>query len=197
VTAAEGLHEYEVVESTVQYRGPIFTIRTDKVTMPGGTVAQRDYIDHVGAVGAVAVDPAGRVLLLRQYRHPVRQRLWELPAGLSDVDGEAAVETARRELYEEAGLRAATWRRLTDTLTSPGMTNERMRLFLAQDLTEVPDGERFEREHEEAELETAWFTLDEAVRMVFDGQIRNATCVIGVLATARAAEMGWERLPAT
>lgn len=188
-------HDYQVVESVVQYRGPIFEVRSDKVTMPGGSVAQRDYVAHGGAVGAVAVDPDGRVLLLRQYRHPVRQRLWELPAGLSDVDGEPAVETARRELYEEAGLRAEVWRPLTDTLTSPGMTNERMRLFLAQQLTEVPDAERYHREHEEAELEAAWFDLDEAVRMVFAGEIRNATCVIGVLATARAAEAGWERLP--
>ncbi|MEV0647457.1 NUDIX hydrolase [Phytomonospora sp. NPDC050363] len=181
-------HEYRVRSSTERFAGPLFRIVTDEVEMPGGAVAARDYMRHIGAVGVVALDDDDRVLLVRQYRHPVREYLWELPAGLLDVDGEEPVKTAARELAEEADLTAETYRHLTDALVSPGCSNERIRLFLARGLREVPDAERHVRTHEEAEMTTRWWTLDEAVAGVLDGRISNAACQIGVLAAAALRE---------
>src|SRR5205823_14189584 len=111
--------------------------------MPDGRVAVREVVEHMGAVAVVALDDDGRVVLIRQYRHPTREFLVELPAGLLDVSGEPAVETARRELFEEAALRAATWHTLVDLRSSPGMTDEAVRVYLARDLTEVPEAERY------------------------------------------------------
>ena len=115
-------HEYEVKSSEQVYDGAIIEVRRDDVVMPGGKTASRDVVVHPGAVGVVAYDDEGRILLLHQYRHPVRQRLWELPAGLLDVAGEPASTAAARELAEEAGIAASRWDTLVDTFTSPGMT---------------------------------------------------------------------------
>ncbi|HEY1177137.1 MAG TPA: NUDIX hydrolase [Phytomonospora sp.] len=176
-------HEYKVRSTTERFTGPLFTIVTDEVEMPGGSVAARDYMRHIGAVGVVALDD-DRVLLVHQYRHPVREVLWELPAGLLDVDGEEPVKTAARELAEEADLTAASYEHLTDALVSPGCSDERIRLFLARGLREIPQADRHVRTHEEAEMTTRWWDLDEAVAGVLDGRIANAACQIGVLAAA-------------
>jgi ADP-ribose pyrophosphatase len=186
--------EHETLSRTERYAGPIFTVYTDKVTMSGGGTAERDVTENKGAVGVVALDDIGRVVLIKQYRHPVHQRLWEVPAGLRDVPGEDLLLTAARELAEETDLRAARFDLLVDLHTSPGFSNETIRLFLARDLTPVPDGERHERTDEEADLEIAWFDLDEAVAMVLRGEITNAATVGGLLAAARAREDGWATL---
>jgi len=184
-------HDHRVLSSDVVYQGRVISVRKDLVSMPGDTSSQRDVVLHPGAVGVVALDDTSRVLLVTQYRHPVRRRLEELPAGLLDVEGEPALEAARRELAEEAGLAAKTWHVLVDTLTSPGMTDEAIRIFLARDLHEV---HRDVQEHEEAELTTAWVDLDEAVRRVLAGDIENAMCVVGVLAADRAVRQGFDVL---
>jgi ADP-ribose pyrophosphatase len=185
---------HETVGRTTRYQGPIFEVYSDQVTMAGGHTVARDVVENLGAVGVVALDDVGRVVLIRQYRHPVGQRLWELPAGLRDVDGEALVRGAARELAEEADLVAARYDLLIDLYTSPGFSNETIRLFLARSLSAVPSGERFERTDEEAELEVAWVDLDEAVAMVFRGEITNAAAVGGLLAAARARDEGWATL---
>ncbi len=176
-------HDHRVLSSDVVYQGRVISVRRDVVSMPGDTSSQRDVVLHPGAVGVVALDENNRVLLVTQYRHPVRRRLDELPAGLLDVDGEPPLEAAQRELAEEAGLAANTWHVLVDTLTSPGMTDEAIRIFLARDVHEV---DRDVQEHEEADLTAAWVDLDEAVRRVLAGDIENAMCVVGVLAADRA-----------
>ena len=185
---------HETVGRTTRYEGPIFQVHSDQVTMAGGHTVTRDVVEHLGAVGVVALDDLGRVVLIRQYRHAVGQRLWELPAGLRDVDDEALVHGAARELAEEADLVAARYDLLIDLYTSPGFSSETIRLFLARSLTAVPSDERFERTDEEAELEVAWFDLDEAVAMVFRGEITNAAAVGGLLAAARARDEGWTTL---
>jgi ADP-ribose pyrophosphatase len=186
--------DHETLERTQRYAGPIFTVYSDRVTMSGGGTAARDVVEHKGAVGVVALDDVGRVVLIRQYRHPVRQRLWEVPAGLRDVHGEDLLLTARRELAEETDYSAARFDLLVDLQTSPGFSNETIRMFLARDLTPVPDDERHERTDEEADLEIAWFDLDEAVAMVLRGEITNSSTVAGLLAAARARDDGWATL---
>lgn len=185
---------HEVRASHQRFAGRIFTVVTDEVSMPGGGTAVRDYVRHVGAVAVVALDRADRVVLIRQYRHPVRRRMWELPAGLIDVAGEGPAATAGRELAEEADLVAERIDLLVDVHTSPGFTDEVVRVFLARDLSPVPDSQRHDRHDEEAEIEVARFDLDAAVAMVFAGTISNGPAVVGLLAAARAREEGWVTL---
>jgi ADP-ribose pyrophosphatase len=187
-------HAYEVESSEVVFRGRVVNVRKDLVRMPGGETSQRDVVVHPGAVAVVALDEQDRVLLVRQYRHPVGEHLWELPAGLRDKQGEARLETARRELLEEGGVRARTWHTLADSLSSPGMTDEVLRIYLARDIDDVPDAERPAVEHEELEMQSEWVALDEACRRALAGELRNGTCLIGVLATAQAQLSGYAGL---
>ncbi|MEU1394993.1 NUDIX hydrolase [Micromonospora zamorensis] len=187
-------HRYEVRSREERYRGRIFDVVTEEVTMPGGGTGVRDLVRHVGAVAVVAFDDAGQVVLIRQYRHPVGRHLWELPAGLMDVSGEELPAAALRELAEEADLTAGQVDVLVDLHSSPGFTNELVRVFLARDLAEVPADERHERRDEEADLQVVRIDLDEAVAMVLAGEITNASAVAGLLAAARARDTGWSTL---
>jgi ADP-ribose pyrophosphatase len=177
---------YEVVESTTPYHGKIISVRKDLVTMPDGSRTQRDVIVHPGAVGVVAFRDDGRIMMVRQYRHPVRQPLWELPAGLLDIAGEAASAAAARELAEEAGLTATRWDVLVDAFSSPGMTDEAYRVFLARGIGEVPADARYVGEDEEAEMSLAWVSLDDALAQVLAGEIVNSMAIVGILAAAQA-----------
>jgi ADP-ribose pyrophosphatase len=183
---------FSVASSEEKFRSPIMTIVSDEVVMPDGGTHRRDYMVHLGAVAAVAIDEQDRIVLVRQYRHPVRQELWELPAGLLDVAGEPAVDTAARELAEEADLKAGRWDTLVDVLTTPGCSNEAIRLFLARDLSST--GEAFDRVGEEALMTVSRVPLDEAVSWVFSGEVRNAAACIGILAAARARDTGYADL---
>jgi ADP-ribose pyrophosphatase len=187
-------HRYEVRASHERFTGPVFSVVTDEVAMPDGRYADRDCVRHLGAVGVVALDEQDRVVLVRQYRHPVRAYLWELPAGLLDVPGEDPVRTAARELAEEASLSARLWYPLIDAYTSPGYSNERIRLYLARDLSPGPPTD-FHPSHEELELSVAHVELEKAAEMVYRGEITNAACVMGVLAAGYARDLGWRGLP--
>jgi ADP-ribose pyrophosphatase len=176
---------YRVIDTTEHFRGSVFSLITDTVQMPAGQTAARDYLRHTGAVAVVAVDDQDRVVLVRQYRHPVAQMLWELPAGLRDVEGEDPVATAARELAEEAGLVAARWERLLAIYNSPGYSDEQVIIYLARDLTPVGDDFMYERVFEESTMTTHLVPLDEALAMVARGEITNATGVCGLLAAAR------------
>lgn len=175
-----GHHEFEVLGTREVFDGRILRLHVDTVSMPGGGTADREICDHDDAVAVVALDADGDLVLVRQYRHPVRDRLWELPAGLCDVDGEEPLETAERELEEEAGLLAGTWTEIVRIVPSPGFSTEHVTVFLATDLTEVG---RPESEHEEADMEVDRLPLDEAVSAVLDGRIVNGIAVAGILAT--------------
>jgi 8-oxo-dGDP phosphatase len=182
------------------YKGRIISVRVDRVRMPGGDTTElvsREVVEHPGAVGVIGLDDQDRVLLLRQYRHPVGRLLWEPPAGLRDVDGESGRRTAERELAEEAGYRAREWHTLVDVFTSPGITDERVRVFLARGLTEIPPEESgFERVHEEAGMPVVWVPLDEAVAAVSRGHIHNPLAVMGILAVYAARAGGYRDLRA-
>jgi ADP-ribose pyrophosphatase len=186
--------DHRTLDRTERYQGPIFTVYTDQVTMSGGGTAARDVVENKGAVGVVALDDVGRVVLIRQYRHPVHERLWEVPAGLRDVQGEDMLITARRELAEETDYTADRFDLLVDLQTSPGFSNETIRMFLARELRPVPEAERHHRTDEEADLEIAWFDLDEAVAMILRGEITNSSTVAALLAAGRAREDGWATL---
>lgn len=196
------MHDYELLSSETVYQGRVVDVRRDIVAMPGETTSQRDVVVHPGAVAVVALR-GDDVLLVNQYRHPVGRRLDELPAGLLDVSGEPALQCAQRELVEEAGYQAQTWHLLADVLTSAGMTDEAVRVYLARDLTPC---ERDVQEHEEQEMTSHWLPLSEAVDAVLSGRLENAVAVIGVLAAAEAVRRGmtglrppdapWEARPA-
>ncbi|WIM94580.1 NUDIX hydrolase [Actinoplanes oblitus] len=177
--------EHETVTRVERYRGAIFDVFTDEVTMSDGGTAKRDVVRNKGAVVVVALDEQDRVVLIKQYRHALGARIWELPAGLRDVDGEEPELTAARELAEEVDLTAGRFDRLVELHTSPGFSNEHVLVFLARDLAEVPAGERHARAEEEADLEVVRVDLDEAVAMVLRGEITNAAAVAGLLAAAR------------
>jgi 8-oxo-dGTP pyrophosphatase MutT (NUDIX family) len=136
-------------------------------------------IEHPGAVAVAAIDDDERIVLVYQYRHPLRRRLWELPAGLLDVHGEDPWMTARRELAEETGLAAAEWAVLLDVASSPGIIDESVRVYLARGLSTV---ERPAGIGEEADLEVHRVPLGNAVARVLSGEIVNATAVGGILA---------------
>ncbi|RZS80226.1 ADP-ribose pyrophosphatase [Motilibacter rhizosphaerae] len=185
-----------LVRSERVFQGKVWDVRRDTVDLGEGGTVERDVLAHPGAVGVVALDEQERVLLLRQYRHPVGAYLWEPPAGLLDVEGEDPLVSARRELWEETGYRAATWHVLVDFYNSPGGTNESFRCYLARGLERVPESERHQGEGEEVGMELAWLPLDEAVGRVLAGELHNPTGVSGLLAAWAARARGWQDLRA-
>jgi 8-oxo-dGDP phosphatase len=178
-------HDFPVAETTDIYRGKVMALRADEVVMPSGGTARREIIEHPGAVAIAALDPDDRLMMIYQYRHALGRRLWEMPAGLLDVAGEDPLETARRELREEAGLEAAEWAVLLDVAPSPGFSDESVRVYLARGLTEVDRPEL--GDDEEADLTTRWVTLSVAVRMVLAGTIVNGVTAAAVLAANAVA----------
>lgn len=181
-----GKHHFLVTESDVLLESPILAVRRDVLVMPGGGTAQREIVEHFGATAIVAFD-GENIALVRQYRHSVKDRLWELPAGLLDIADEDPLVGAQRELKEEAGLEAAQWSLLVDLVTSPGFCEEACRVYLARDLTCV------ERppvnDDEEADMALEWFPVEIAMNMVFSGRIVNSIALAGIL-TASAVLSG-------
>ncbi len=194
MTPRDEAAERPVLDSRVVHEGIIWDVVLDTVDLGGDAPVRREYVRHPGAVAVVALDDDDRVLLLRQYRHPVRAELWEPPAGLRDVEGEDLRATAERELAEEADLVAGSWWVLTDYLTSPGASDESIRVFVARDLTPVPEAERHVREDEERDMPHEWVPLEDAVGAVLAGRVRNPSAVVGVLAAAAAKARGWRDL---
>lgn len=181
----------ELVSTERVYEGRVWDLRRDTVDY-NGTQIVREYVDHTGAVAVLALDDDERVLLIRQYRHPVRARLWEIPAGLLDAAGESPLEAAKRELAEEADLRADDWSVLGEYYTTPGGSDEAIRVYLARGLSETP--ERFAREAEEADIEKRWVSLDDAVAAVRSRDVQNPSLVVGVLSAAVSRATGWTDL---
>ncbi|WP_158016765.1 NUDIX domain-containing protein [Mycobacterium basiliense] len=173
-------HDFETTSSETIYTGAIFALRRDRVRMPGDTTAVREVVEHYGAVAIVAMDHDGNIAMVYQYRHALGRRLWELPAGLLDASGEPPHLTAARELQEEAGLQATTWQVLVDLASTPGFSDESVRVYLATGLSAA---ERPEAHHEEADMTLQWFPLAEVVAKVLTGEIVNAIAVAGILAT--------------
>ncbi len=181
---------WPVVSREVKATGRIQNFIEDTVTTPNGETMVRQWVGHTGAVGIMAMDEQGRIAVVHQYRHPVGFRLVEPPAGILDIEGEPAVEAAKRELAEEAQLAASDWRILVDLFTSPGGLQESLRIFLARGLTHTPAPDDFEVEGEESDMGLYWLPLDHLVEMVYAGQVQNPTMVSGTLALALAVAQG-------
>lgn len=173
--------EVEVTDSDLVYRGRVWDIRSDTFRYGDGTLV-RQYVDHPGAASIVALDESGRVLLIQQYRHPIRSRDWEVPAGLLDVAGEEPLHTAQRELAEEADLVARNWQPLLTLEPTPGGSNEVVHVFLARELE--PAEEAHAREAEEADIRVQWVDLGEAITAVLEGRFRNGILAAGLFAAA-------------
>ena len=183
---------WPVAASEEQFSNWLIAVRNDKVQLPDGQHADRTVVTHIGAVAVLALEGQDRVLMIRQYRHPVARELWEIPAGLRDVTDEALVDTARRELLEETGHAARDWQVLIDSYASPGITTERIRIFIARGLTTAESG--YQREGEEKFLRTAWIPLEEAMRAALAGNLHNGATIQGVLAGYIAAAEGFSGL---
>lgn len=186
--------QFAVVGSEPIFDGTVISVRRDTVRMPDGSTSQREVVGHIGAVAIAAVDDQDRVVLVNQYRHPVRARLDELPAGLLDVADEAPLATAERELAEEAGLQAVQWHVLLDLYSSPGFSDESVRVYLARGLGAAERPAGFVAEAEEAGLTVRRLPLDDAVHRVLAGAITNSIAVGGILAVAAARASGWQDL---
>ncbi len=184
-------HVYDVLSSEVVYTGGVLSLRRDDVAMPGDTHSVRDVVVHPGAVAVVALDDDNQVVLVRQYRHPVGRELDELPAGLLDKADEPAHHTAARELAEEAGLAAEQWHVLVDVLTTPGMSDEAIRIYLARGLREV---KRDVQQHEEAEMTSFRRPLELVVAAIMTGEYENGLLVAGALAADHATRTGFSGL---
>lgn len=191
---ADAPADHRVVASQERFRGRVWAVRSDTVDLGAPGQVVRDLVVHPGAVGVVALDDRDRVLLIRQYRHPVGMYLFEPPAGLLDVAHEDPLETARRELVEEAGVVAAEWHVLVDFLNSPGGTSETFRCFLARGLAPAPGGRQRTGEGEEHHLPQAWVALDDAHDLVLAGRLQNPTAVVGILAAWAARAGGYAAL---
>lgn len=183
--------DVDVLGTERVFAGRVWDIRRDEFAYNGTSIV-REYTDHTGAVAVLALDEDDRVLLIKQYRHPVRMRDWEIPAGLLDIDGEDPLVAAQRELAEEADLTATRWDVLSDFFTTPGGSNEAIRIYLARGLAAT--AEAFDRDDEEADIEVRWASLDEVVDAVLARQVQNPSLVIGALAAHASRARGWSTL---
>ncbi len=171
--------DHTIVSSELVFSGRVWNVLSDRFSY-GDHEIVREYVEHPGAVAVLAIDDLDRVLLIQQYRHPIRTRDWELPAGLLDMVGEHPLETARRELAEEADLVANQWSELVSFHPSPGGNSELIRVYLATGLSAAE--QVFERTEEEADIRLEWIAFDDAVAGVLDGRFRNSILMLAVLA---------------
>ncbi|MCD2170398.1 MULTISPECIES: NUDIX hydrolase [Microbacterium] len=173
--------DLEIVSTDLVYEGAVWDVRSDTVRYGDGEMT-RQYVEHPGAAAVVAIDDEERVVLIQQYRHPIKERDWEIPAGLLDVAGEPPMETAKRELTEEADLAADRWQHLVSMHTTPGGNDEVVHLFLARGLRAVETD--FEREHEESDMRLERVPLADVIDGVLAGRLRNGILATGALAAA-------------
>ncbi|MGO1637737.1 NUDIX domain-containing protein [Ancrocorticia populi] len=175
-----------LVRSSEHYHGHILDVVADDIELAStGASITREYIRHDDAVGILAVrdGAAGEeVLLIRQYRHPVRSLLWEIPAGLLDIEGEDKAVAAARELGEETDYEAESLTPLASFYTSPGCSDELLHVYLARGVS--PSLSNFAREDEEAEIETHWFPFEDVAAAVLAGKLHSPSLVVAVLAYA-------------
>ena len=169
------------------FTGAVWDVQAETFIYRSGDQEQtlrREYIKHPGAVAVVVLNDHNELLLLQQYRHPVKQKLWEIPAGLLDDPNESMLQTAQRELAEEADLVARSWATLVDFYTTPGSSQEGIRIYVARELEDVPEDQRHQRHGEEIDMAQTWVSIEQAKQLVFSGQLHNPSTVLAILALA-------------
>lgn len=171
----------KVSKREVVFKGKIWDVLSETFDYKG-TSLSREFVSHPGAVAIIALNENQEVLLIKQYRQPVREYLWEVPAGLLDMPGESRVEAAKRELLEETGYVAESWQELIEFHTTPGGNSETISVFLATDLRH--QGHDFELEGEELDLELRWVPLVEALASVLKSEMRSPSAGFGIMALA-------------
>jgi len=190
---ADVVAPHRILARHERFEGRVWDLVSDEVDL-GHAQVTRDFVQHPGAVVIVALNENDEIYLVRQYRHPVGIECWEPPAGLRDVADEPPVEAAKRELYEEADLTAATWHVLADYFPSGGGSSEAVRIFLARDLREVPGPDRHVRTDEERDMVGAWVSLDDVLAAIVAGRVHASSIVVGALAADLARRSGWATL---
>lgn len=190
---ADELVSPKITASETVYDGLVWDVRREKFLNGEGEIT-REFVAHTGAVAVLAMDEDERVLLIQQYRHPIRAREWEIPAGLLDLDGESPLLAAQRELEEEADLAATDWRVLVDFVPSPGGNDEHIRVYLARGLSDREHA--FERADEEADIQKRWASLDEVVDAVLDRRVQNSILAMAALTAQVSKSRNWSTLGA-
>ena len=170
-----------VSSSEVVFKGMIWNVLSERFAFADEELT-RQFVEHPGAVAVLALNAQEQVLMIRQYRHPVRELLWEIPAGLLDVSGESKAEAAQRELIEETGYRAALLEPLIDFYTTPGGNSEQISIFLARELTFV--GRPEIQAGEERELVVEWFDFVDALNSVLASDIKSPSAAVAIMAYA-------------
>ena len=174
----EPLHP-TIVSTELDFEGRVWDVRRDVFEYNGHELT-RDYVDHPGAVAVLVLDDDGRALLIQQYRHPIRSRDWEIPAGLLDIEDEDPLVAAQRELAEEVDIIASDWSPLVTFHSSPGGSNELIRVYLARGISATTSS--YDRTEEEADIVVRWVPLVEVIAGVLAGKLRNSILAIAVLA---------------
>jgi 8-oxo-dGDP phosphatase len=168
-----------IVLTELDFEGRVWNVRRDVFEYNGHELT-RDYVDHPGAVAVLVLDDDGRVLLIQQYRHPIRSRDWEIPAGLLDIEGEDPLVAAKRELSEEVDLLASDWSHLVTFNSSPGGSNELITVFLARGISATVNS--YHRTDEEADIVVRWVPIGEVIAGVLAQDLKNSILAIAVLA---------------
>jgi 8-oxo-dGTP pyrophosphatase MutT (NUDIX family) len=181
-TLSDAETSWPVSSSEMKYESPYVSLGIDTIVDPDGAEHARAVVSPNDAVGILALDEDDRLLLVEQYRHPVRRRLLEIPAGTLDVPGESALDASIRELAEEADLIAGHWEPQLKLVATPGYSTETWQVFTATDLSPVPEAERTKREAEEAHMIQWWMPFDEAVGAVLAGRFSDSLTVAAILA---------------
>lgn len=183
--------DVEVLSRETVFHGHVWDIARERFSLEGAEIT-REFMDHTGAVAVLAMDERERVLLIKQYRHPIGARDWEIPAGLLDLAGESPLVAAQRELAEEADLVAEEWALLCEFTPSPGGSNEAIRVYLARGVSAADAV--FERLEEEAGIEVRWVALDDVVDAVLERRMQNSILSIAALSAAAGRSRGWRTL---
>lgn len=170
-----------VSKRDVVFKGKIWDVVSEDFDYNGTTLV-REFVAHPGAVAVIALNEQQEILLIKQYRHPVREYLWEIPAGLLDVPGESRLEAAKRELLEETGYIAQIWQELIEFHTTPGGNDETITVFVAQDLR--LQGHELSLEGEEVDLELRWVPITQALASVLKSEMRSPSAGYGIMALA-------------
>jgi ADP-ribose pyrophosphatase len=174
---SDRLVSHPIVDRKTVFSGMVWDIRHDAFELNGETIA-RDYMVHPGAVAIIALNDAGELLLIEQYRHAQGKIMWEAPAGLMDFADEDPLEAAKRELFEETGYVASTWNVLLDLANSPGGSSEQIRIYFARDLSLHPDG-RPTGDAEELDMPVHWIPIQDVLESIRRGAVTNPQLVAG------------------